>query len=246
LTAGKVVFVTGAGSGIGQAAAEAFMRRGWRTALADVNEEAGKAAEAQLRELGECSFFPCDVTADDTVKTAVAGAVHTFGRLDAAFNAAGIDGEHGKRTADTSLENWNRVIAVDLTGMFSCLRHEIPAILASGGGSIVNCASTAGLRAAPTVSAYTAAKHGVVGLTRVAAKEYGRVGLRVNAICPGTVDTPMFRASMSGFADQLVAATPVGRLATAGEIADIAVWLCDEAPGYLTGQVIAVDGGVGA
>jgi NAD(P)-dependent dehydrogenase (short-subunit alcohol dehydrogenase family) len=243
---GKVVFVTGAASGIGRAAAEAFVRRGWRTALADMNEEAGKAVEAELRELGECTFFRCDVTDDGTVKDAVAGAVGTFGRLDAAFNAAGIDGEHGKPTADSTMENWNRVIAVDLTGTFSCMRYEIPAIVESGGGSVVNCASTAGLRGAPTVSAYTAAKHGVVGLTRVAAKEYGRAGVRVNAIAPGTVDTPMFRASMSGFVDQLVKATPVGRLAEASEIADVALWLCDDAPGYLTGQVIAVDGGVGA
>jgi NAD(P)-dependent dehydrogenase (short-subunit alcohol dehydrogenase family) len=244
--ADRVVFVTGAGSGIGRAAAEAFVRRGYRTALADVTEEAGKGVEAELRELGECTFFRCDVTDDDTVKAAVTGAVSTYGRLDAAFNAAGIDGEHGKRTAESTMENWNRVIAVDLTGIFSCMRYEIPAMLDSGGGSIVNCASTAGLRAAPTVSAYTAAKHGVVGLTRVAAKEYGRAGVRVNAICPGTVDTPMFRASMSAFVDQLVASTPVGRLAHASEIADVALWLCDGAPGYLTGQVIAVDGGVGA
>src|SRR5687768_15937007 len=159
----KVVFVTGAASGIGRAAAEAFVRRGWRTALADMNEDAGKAVEAELRELGECTFFRCDVTDDETVKDAVAGALGTFGRLDAAFNAAGIDGEHGKRTAESTMENWNRVIAVDLTGTFSCMRYEIPAIVEAGGGSVVNCASTAGLRGAPTVSAYTAAKHGVVG-----------------------------------------------------------------------------------
>ncbi|HKY13300.1 MAG TPA: SDR family oxidoreductase [Microthrixaceae bacterium] len=242
----KVVVVTGAASGIGRAAAEAFVRRGWQTALADLNEDAGRAVEAELRELGECAFFRCDVTDDDSVKDAVAGTVGTYGRLDAAFNAAGIDGEHGKRTADSTMENWHRVLAVDLTGTFSCMRHEIPALIDSGGGSIVNCASTAGLRGAPTVSAYTAAKHGVVGLTRVAAKEYGRAGVRVNAICPGTVDTPMFRASMSSYVDQLVAGTPVGRLAEASEIADVAVWLCDGAPGYLTGEIISVDGGVGA
>src|SRR5690606_30961826 len=137
----------------------------------DVDEDAGKAAEAELGDAGECTFVRCDVTDDDSVRTAVAAAVGTYGRLDAAFNAAGIDGEHGKRTAESSMENWHRVIAVDLTGTFSCLRHEIPAIIDSGGGSIVNCASTAGLRAAPTVSAYTAAKHGVVGPTKVAAKE---------------------------------------------------------------------------
>jgi NAD(P)-dependent dehydrogenase (short-subunit alcohol dehydrogenase family) len=244
--AARVAFVTGAASGIGRAAAEAFVRRSFRTVLADMNEEAGTAAEAELGELGECTFVYCDVTDDASVSSSVAAAVSAYGRLDAAFNAAGIDGDHGKRTAESSMENWNRVIAVDLTGTFSCMRHEIPAIIDSGGGSVVNCASTAGLRAAPTVSAYTAAKHGVVGLTRVAAKEYGRAGVRINAICPGTVDTPMFRASMSTYVDRLVAATPVGRLAAASEIAEVAVWLCDGAPGYLTGEVIAVDGGVGA
>jgi NAD(P)-dependent dehydrogenase (short-subunit alcohol dehydrogenase family) len=246
MTPAKVAFVTGAASGIGRAAAEAFVRRGWSTALADLNDDAGAAVEAKLRELGECAFVRCDVTDDDSVRDAIAAAVGTYGRLDAAFNAAGIDGEHGKRTADSTMENWHRVLAVDLTGTFSCMRHEIPAIIGSGGGSLVNCASTAGLRAAPTVSAYTAAKHGVVGLTKVAAKEYGRDGVRINAICPGTVDTPMFRASMSSFAEKLAANTPVGRLAEASEIAEVALWLCDGAPGYLTGEIISVDGGVGA
>ena len=212
--ANKVVFVTGAASGIGRAAADAFVQRGYRTVLADMNEDAGKAAEAELRETGECTFVRCDVTDDDSVRSAVAAAVDTYGRLDAAFNAAGIDGEHGKRTAESSMENWHRVIAVDLTGTFSCLRHEIPAIIDSGGGSIVNCASTAGLRAAPTVSAYTAAKHGVVGLTKVAAKEYGRAGVRVNAVCPNEVNTPMLRTFSRG-----ISTAPAGSAAEAGAAA---------------------------
>ena len=243
----KVVFVTGAGSGIGRAAAEAFVRRGYATALADVNEEAGHTVEAELRRLGECTYVSCDVTDDDTVRDAVARTVAAYGRLDAAFNAAGIDGEHGKPTAEGTMENWNRVIAVDLTGTWSCMRYELPAIVEAGGGSIVNCASVAGLRAAPTVSAYTAAKHGVVGLTRVAAREYAHAGVRVNVICPGTVDTPMFRTSMTPeVIERLVATNPTGRLAAASEIAEVAVWLCEDAPGFLTGQAIAVDGGAGA
>jgi NAD(P)-dependent dehydrogenase (short-subunit alcohol dehydrogenase family) len=243
----KVVFVTGAASGIGRAAAEAFVGHGYATALVDMNEEAGLKVEAELRALGECTFFTCDVTDDDTVRAAVAAAVETYGRLDAAFNAAGIDGEHGKPTAECTMENWNRVIAVDLTGTFSCMRYELPEIVEAGGGSIVNCASVAGLRGAPTVPAYTAAKHGVVGLTRAAAREYASRGVRVNAICPGTVDTPMFRTSMSPeVIEQLVAANPTHRLAEASEIARIALWLCEDAPGFLTGQAIAVDGGAGA
>jgi NAD(P)-dependent dehydrogenase (short-subunit alcohol dehydrogenase family) len=243
----KVVFVTGAGSGIGRAAAEAFVRRGYATALADVNKEAGRAVEAELRPLGVCSFFRCDVTDDDTVRDAVGEVVATFGRLDAAFNAAGIDGEHGTLTAECTMENWNRVIAVDLTGTWSCMRYELPEIVRAGGGSIVNCASVAGLRAAPTVPAYTAAKHGVVGLTRVAAREYASHGVRVNAICPGTVDTPMFRHSMSPeLIERLVSTNPTGRLAEASEIAEVALWLCEDAPGFLTGQAIAVDGGAGS
>jgi NAD(P)-dependent dehydrogenase (short-subunit alcohol dehydrogenase family) len=243
----KVAFVTGAGSGIGRAAAEAFVRRGYATVLADLDSEAGGKAEAELSQWGECIFTSCDVSDDASVAEALARGVTTYGRLDAAFNAAGIDGEHGKPTAECTMENWNRVIAVDLTGTFSCMRYQIPAMIESGGGSIVNCASVAGLRAGPTVPAYTAAKHGVVGLTRVAAKEYASQGIRVNAICPGTVDTPMFRRSMPPDAvATLLSNTPVGRLAEANEIGDIALWLCDDAPGFLTGQAIAVDGGVGA
>lgn len=242
-----VALVTGAGSGIGRSAAAAFVRRGYATALIDVNTEAGSAAEAELRQWGECTFYRCDVTDDAAVATAVSQTVATYGGLNAAFNAAGIDGEHGHATAECSMENWNRVIAVDLTGTWSCMRYEIPAIIKAGGGSIVNCASVAGLRAAPTVPAYTAAKHGVIGLTRAAAREYARQGVRVNAVCPGTVDTPMFRQSMSPeIIEHLISTNPVGRLGVADEVAAVALWLCDEAPGFLTGETIAVDGGLGA
>ena len=241
----KVVFVTGAASGIGRAAAEAFVQRGYAAVLADMNVDASKEFEGELSSVGECRFVSCDVTDDDSVREAVAQAVATYGRLDAAFNAAGIDGEHGKRVADATMENWNRVIAIDLTGTWSCMRYQLPAIIESGGGSIVNCASVAGIRAAATVSAYTAAKHGVVGLTKVAAREYARDGVRVNAICPGTVDTPMFRRSMTDeMIEHFTSLNPSGRVAQTTEIAEAAVWLCGDAPAYLTGQVISIDGGI--
>ncbi|CAN7598579.1 SDR family oxidoreductase [Phenylobacterium sp. LjRoot219] len=239
----KVAFVTGASSGIGRAAAEAFIARGYATALVDRDEAAGLRLEAELRGSGDCIFIPCDVTDDESVRRAVATTVERYGRLDAAFNAAGIDGEHGKATADGSMENWSRVIAIDLTGVWSCMRYQIPQMLKSGGGSIVNCASVAGLVGAPFFSAYVAAKHGVVGLTKTAALEYARQGIRVNAVCPGMIDTPMSRAGMTPeLAEALIAESAIGRLGEPEEVARAVVWLCDEAPGFLTGQAIAVDG----
>lgn len=239
----KVAFVTGASSGIGRAAAEAFIARGYATALADRDEAAGRRLAAELGAAGACVFIPCDVTDDETVRRAVATTVERYGRLDAAFNAAGVDGEHGKATADGSMENWNRVIAIDLTGLWSCMRYQIPQMLETGGGSIVNCASVAGLVGAPFFSAYVAAKHGVVGLTKTAALEYARQGIRVNAVCPGMIDTPMSRAGMTPeIAEALVAESAIGRLGEPEEVARAVVWLCDEAPGFLTGQAIAVDG----
>jgi NAD(P)-dependent dehydrogenase (short-subunit alcohol dehydrogenase family) len=239
----KVAFVTGASSGIGRAAAEAFVARGYATALVDRDETAGRQVEAQLRATGECVFLRCDVTDDAAVRQAVEQTGARYGRLDACFNAAGIDGEPGKATADCTMENWNQVIAIDLTGLWSCMRYQIPQMLKTGGGSIVNCASVAGLVGAPFVPAYVAAKHGVVGLTKAAALEYARQGIRVNAVCPGMIDTPMSRAGMTPeVRDALLAESAIGRLGQPEEVAAAVVWLCEAAPGFLTGQAIAVDG----
>lgn len=240
---GRVAFVTGAGSGIGRATAQSFAEAGYAVALVDRDAAAGAKAEAEIGAIGQCKFVACDVTDDASVASAVAATVSTFGRLDAAFNAAGIDGEHGNRTADCTLENWHRVLAVDLTGTFHCMRHQIPAILKSGGGSIVNCASVAGLVGAATFAAYVAAKHGVVGLTKTAALEYAREGLRVNAICPGTINTVMNQQLDQNLLRMLLDASPMGRLGEPSEIGATAVFLCSDGAKFLNGQAIAVDGG---
>ena len=239
----KVAFVTGGSSGIGRATAELFVARGYATAIVDRDEKLGHEAVEQLRGSGECTFIRCDVTDDASVRDAVAHTVSRYGRLDAAFNGAGIDGEHGKATADCSMENWQRVMAVDLTGMFSCLRYEIPQMLKAGGGAIVNCASVAGIVGAPYVSAYVAAKHGVVGLTRAAALEYAGQHIRINAVCPGMIDTPMSRKSMTPeITAALLKESPTGRLGLPSEIAAVVLSLCDPSSSFLTGQAIAVDG----
>ena len=240
---GKVAFVTGAGSGIGRATAQAFVEAGYGVALADRDAAAGARAESELSALGEARFFQTDVTDDASVAAAVAGTLEAFGRLDAAFNAAGIDGEHGKRTHEGTLENWHRVLAVDLTGTYHCLRHQIPAMQRTGGGAIVNCASVAGVLGAATFSAYVAAKHGVVGLTRTAALEYAREGITVNAICPGTINTAMNQALPRDLLDGLLAASPMGRLGEPSEIAATVLFLCSDGAKFLNGQAIPVDGG---
>jgi NAD(P)-dependent dehydrogenase (short-subunit alcohol dehydrogenase family) len=239
----RVALVTGASSGIGRATAEAFVARGYATVLVDRDEDAGLQVEAQLRKSGECTFVRCDVTDDQAVRRAVEQAVATYGQLNAAFNAAGIDGEAGKATAECSIENWNQVLAIDLTGLWYCLRHEIPQLLKSGGGAIVNCASVAGLVGAPYVPAYVAAKHGVVGLTKAAALEYARQGIRVNAVCPGMIDTPMSRKGLSpDISAALLKESPMGRMGQPTEVASAVLWLCDESAAFVTGQAIAVDG----
>lgn len=241
---GKVAFVTGAASGIGQATARAFVRAGYSTVLADVNETAGAALAAELQAEGVCIFQPCDVTDSASIKRAIDLTAETFGRLDAVFNSAGIEGEKGKATADCSSENWNRVIATNLTGVWDCMRHQIPLMIASGGGSIVNCSAVAGVVGAPFVPAYVAAKHGVTGITKAAAIEYGAQKIRVNAVCPGVIDTPMVRMALSAeIMESIVAQTPLVRVGTTEEVASAVLWLCDEGSAFVTGQAIAMDGG---
>ncbi len=238
----RVAFVTGASSGIGRATAEVLVRSGYATVLVDRNETAGRAVEAQLLHFGECVFVRCDVTDEHAVHLAVESTVKTYGRLDAAFNAAGIDGEKGS-TAECSTENWNKVLAINLTGVWNCLRYQIPQMLKNGGGTIVNCASVAGLVGAPYLPAYVAAKHGVVGLTKAAALEYARQGIRVNAVCPAFIDTPLSRESLTPeHTAALIAECPIGRLAQADEVATTVKWLLTNDSSFVTGQAVAIDG----
>ena len=241
----QVVLITGASSGIGKATALAFAKAGYEVALADRDEAAGeRIAEEIAHRGGKSLFVSCDVASEEDVAALVARTVDHFGQLDAAFNNAGIEGEQAP-TADCTVENWDRVMAVNLRGIWLCMRAEIPHMLKGGGGTIVNCASVAGLVGLAGIPAYVAAKHGVVGLTRAAALDYATRGIRVNAVCPGAIHTPMldrFMAEDVGRA-QILAAEPVGRIGKPEEVASAVLWLCSEGAAFTTGQAVAVDGG---
>ena len=244
--AGKVVLVTGGSAGIGRAAAEALAAEGATVVVADVDEARGEEVARGITDKGgTAAFHRVDVADDASVAELLAWTADRFGGLDAAFNNAGIEGEPAV-TGECTPENWQRTLAVDLTGVWSCMRHELPLMLERGGGSIVNCASVAGLVGFATIPAYTAAKHGVVGLTKTAALEYAEQGIRVNAVCPGVIDTEMVERFTGGSAEAehaMIATEPVGRLGRPDEIADAVVWLCSDRSSFVTGQAIAVDGG---
>lgn len=231
----QVALVTGAGSGIGKAAAQAFAREGFVVVAADVAE----AADGDLR-------IRCDVSDEASVQAMIAQIVAAFGRLDVAFNNAGTLGELGA-TADCAVANFDRVIATNLRGVFLCMRAELRQMTSQReGGVIVNCSSVAGLVGLAGAAAYAASKHGVVGLTRTAALEYAQARIRVNAVCPGPVGTPMLEqlmAGMPGGRSAVIAAEPAGRIGAPEEIADAVLWLCSPAASFVTGQAIAVDGG---
>lgn len=241
---GKVVFVTGAGSGIGRGTSKLLASKGYTVALADLNEEGGRETEAAIRDAGgECSFVKCNVADDDSVRSAVEQTVAAHGRLNGAFNAAGVDGAEGKMTADCTMENWNKVIGVNLTGVWHCMRHQIPQMLKSGGGAIVNCASTAGIRGAQFFGAYCASKHGVVGLTKASALEYASQGIRINAVCPGMIETPMTMSEATrDIINELVKESPLKRIGQPEEIGGAVLWLLSDYASYVHGQAIAVDG----
>ena len=247
--AGKVALVTGGSSGIGRATALIFAREGAKVVVADVNGEGGAETVRLLNAAGgEAVFVQTDVARAVEVETLVTKAVKTYGRLDCAFNNAGIAGVI-QPTVEYAEAHWDRVLAINLKGVWLCMKYEVQQMLKQGGGAIVNTASVAGLIGLPGFSAYVAAKHGVNGLTKTAALEYAKAGIRVNAVCPGAIRTPMFERGARdnpGIEEQIVAMEPVGRMAAPAEVGEAVVWLCSDAASFVTGLPMVVDGGWGA
>jgi len=245
---GKSALITGGGGGIGRATALAFAREGARVAVADVAEEAARETVALVNAAGgQAISLSGDVSRDADVRAMIDAVVGTYGRLDCAFNNAGIAGWHVdailKKTAEWSEEAFDRMIAVNLRGVWLCMRHELPQMQAQGGGAIVNTGSIAGLVGLPNSSAYVAAKHGVIGLTKTAALEYAEANIRVNAVCPGYIKTPMTEPSMRLRGEAILAQTPLKRMGSPEEIAEMVVWLCSERASYVSGAAYNVDGG---
>lgn len=246
---GQVALVTGGAAGIGRATALAFAAEGLRVVVSDVDAAGGEGTVGLIRSAGgEATFIRCDVTRDAEVKALIDGVVAAYGRLDYAFNNAGIEIEKGK-LAEGSEAEFDAIMGVNVKGVWLCMKHEIPLLLAQGGGAIVNTASVAGLGAAPKMSIYAASKHAVIGLTKSAAIEYAKKKVRVNAVCPAVIDTDMFRRAYEADpkkAEFAAAMHPVGRVGKVEEIAAAVLYLCSDGASFTTGHSLAVDGGATA
>ncbi len=248
MLAGKAALVTGGASGIGRATALVLAREGARVLVADLPGPGAEETARMIRDAGgEARAMAADVTNSAEVEAMVAAAVSAWGRLDCAFNNAGIApaalGSGGQRVGDLSQRAWEGMLAVNLTGVWLCMKHELAQMERQGGGAIVNTASIAGLVGLLGSGAYVAAKHGVVGLTKAAAIDPAAAGVRVNAVCPGYIETPMIAESMARRGAQIMATVPMKRLGSADEVAEAVAWLCSDRAAFVTGTAMTVDGG---
>lgn len=243
---GKVALVTGGGSGIGLATALAFAREGANVVIAARGVERGNKAVQTLKQAGsEAMFVKTDVSKASEVEALINEIIETYGRLDCAFNNSGI-GASGARVARETEETWNRTIDTNLKGVWLCMKYEILQMLKQGGGAIVNCSSTFGVGGGYRVGAYSASKHGVVGLTKSAAMDYAKDNIRINAVCPAWISTPMLESMLSDHPDRgegKIAEVPLGRLGLPEEVAEAAVWLCTDAASFITGDIMIIGGG---
>ncbi len=240
----KVIIVTGGSFGIGKATAIAFAKQGAKIVIVDWAEN--PESIAFIKDLGnDVIFIKCDVSRSDEVKSMVEKTIATFGRLDYAFNNAGIEGNTAL-TPDCTEDNWDKTIAINLKGVWLCMKYEIPEMLKQGKGVIINCSSVAGLVGFEGLPAYVASKHGVVGLTKTAALECAKHGIRINAVCPGVIQTPMIdrlTGKKKEAIEQYTALEPLGRFGQPEEIANAVLWLCSDEASFVTGHGMAVDGG---
>ena len=243
---GQVALVTGAANGIGRATAQAFASAGLKVVVSDVDVTGGEQTVDLIRQAGgEALFVRCDVSRDAEVQVLMASVIEAYGRLDYAFNNAGIEIEKGRLNEGSEAE-FDAIMGVNVKGVWLCMKYQLPVMLKQGAGAIVNTASVAGLMAAPKMSIYCASKHAVLGLTRSAAVEYARKNIRINAVCPGVIDTEMYRRAHEADpkkADFAAAMHPVGRIGKAEEVAAAVLYLCSDAAAFVTGVALPVDGG---